>query len=282
MDGLISRIEQRYKTLTKRQKKAADYVRAHLSELPFETLEKAAAKMEVSTATVVRMAQALGYDGFTALQKDLICEIKGNVGLPERLKKAGMEPGIADALKDWFEQEIECVRETAQQIDSTAIERVLSMIDGARGVYVLGLRTCFAPAFLAASALGQVRRNVHLIQGISSTYLENIVSAGIGDVCLVIAYPRYLRETQRLMRELKRYGVQVILFTEPTYSKITLLADVVVYTAPAPHGLKGSFAPLVCLLNYLVEQIIRRNPEESMRVSTRIERYLSDNYMLDV
>lgn len=280
MDGLISRIEQHYQTLTKRQKKAADYVRAHLSDLAFETLERAASKMDVSTATVVRFAQALGYDGFTTLQKDLINEIKGNVGLPERLKK--VETDIDGALQDWFEQEIQCLRKTAESLDIAAIEQVLSMIDRAHSVYVLGLRTCFAPAFLAASALGQVRRNVHLVQGISSTYLENIVSAGMGDVCLVISYPRYLRETQGLMRELKRYGVQVALFTEPTYSKITLLADVVVYTAPAPHGLKGSFAPLVCLLNYFVEQTIRRNPEESMRMSTRIERYLSENHMLDV
>lgn len=281
MDGLMNRIDRQYETLTKGQKKAAEYTRNHLGDLAFETLEKAAKKMEISTATVVRFAQALGYEGYSEFQKDLINEIKGNVGLPERLKKMGTESEADGALQDWFEREIQCIRRTAEEIDGAVLEKVMTLVEKARNVYILGLRMCFGPAFLAAEALGQVRRNVHLIQGISSTYLENIISAGLGDVCIVIAYPRYLRETQWLMREMKRYGVQVVLLTEPSRSQLARMADVVLYTAPSPVGLKGSFASLVCLLNYLVEQIIHRNPEESMRVSTRIERYLTENYILD-
>ena len=65
------------------------------------------------------------------------------------------------------------------------------------------------------------------------------------------------------------------------YSKITQLADITLYTASAQVEPKGSFVSLLCLLDYIVAQIVQRTPEESMSIGTRIEKYLKENYLLD-
>ena len=83
------------------------------------------------------------------------------------------------------------------------------------------------------------------------------------------------------MREMKRYGVKIIFFTEPSYSKITQLANITLYTASTQVEPKGSFVSLLCLLDYIVAQIVQRTPEESMSIGTRIEKYLKENYLLD-
>ena len=281
MEDFMKKTQNMYGSLTKLQKKVADYIRANFGELAFITLDQVARQADVSTATVIRFAQAMGSTGYADMQRDIINAVRGNVGLPERLENMCKSQAPDDALTAWFEKEIGCVNKTVKEIDRSNLEQALEWIEAARNVYILGLRLCFGPAFILANSLGQVRRNVHLIQGVSSTYPENIINAGLGDVCMVIAYPRYLRETQALMREMKRYGVKIIFFTEPSYSKITQLADITLYTASAQVEPKGSFVSLLCLLDYIVAQIVQRTPEESMSIGTRIEKYLKENYLLD-
>ena len=70
----------------KLQKKVADYIRANFGELAFITLDQVARQADVSTATVIRFAQAMGYSGYADMQRDIINAVRGNVGLPERLE----------------------------------------------------------------------------------------------------------------------------------------------------------------------------------------------------
>lgn len=50
----------------------------------FITLDQVARQADVSTATVIRFAQAMGYSGYADMQRDIINAVRGNVGLPER------------------------------------------------------------------------------------------------------------------------------------------------------------------------------------------------------
>ncbi|MDD5533628.1 MAG: N-acetylmannosamine kinase, partial [Syntrophales bacterium] len=57
--------------LTDAQKKAARYIMDHYEESIFFTAAKLARKAGVSEATIVRLAQVLGFNGFPEFQKML-------------------------------------------------------------------------------------------------------------------------------------------------------------------------------------------------------------------
>ncbi|MDP4109849.1 MAG: MurR/RpiR family transcriptional regulator, partial [Bacillota bacterium] len=232
----------------------------------------------VSTTTVIRFAKLLGFPGFTELKQNLINNVKGNVGLPERLQqKEQLENN--DLLRNTFLKEISCINQTIQTLSRDALEKAVKLTTDAGDIYVLGLRVCFSLAFLFATVLGQTRKNVRLINGIADTYPESMISATSGDVCYVFAFPRFLKDTIFLVRQLKKQGVKVILITEPSYSKILEMADVVLFTSPNDMCFKGSFVPAICLINYLISEIVNKAPESSLRVVTQIEKYLSENYI---
>ena len=65
---LSDEIRQRFDEFSRSQKDVGQYIVDHLEEAAFHTAEELARRANTSSSTVVRFAQALGFDGFPELQ----------------------------------------------------------------------------------------------------------------------------------------------------------------------------------------------------------------------
>jgi DNA-binding MurR/RpiR family transcriptional regulator len=65
---LSAEIRQRFDTFSRSQKDVGQYIVDHLDEAAFHTAEELARRANTSSSTVVRFAQALGFEGFPELQ----------------------------------------------------------------------------------------------------------------------------------------------------------------------------------------------------------------------
>jgi DNA-binding MurR/RpiR family transcriptional regulator len=65
---LSAEIRQRFEEFSRSQKDVGQYIVDHLEEAAFHTAEELARRANTSSSTVVRFAQALGFDGFPELQ----------------------------------------------------------------------------------------------------------------------------------------------------------------------------------------------------------------------
>src|SRR5213592_4322675 len=65
---LSTYISARFDEFSRSQKDVAQYVVDHLDEVAFHTAEELARRANTSSSTVVRFAQALGFEGFPELQ----------------------------------------------------------------------------------------------------------------------------------------------------------------------------------------------------------------------
>ncbi|WHH58041.1 MurR/RpiR family transcriptional regulator [Petroclostridium sp. X23] len=193
MKDLVKEINNSYAKMTKSQKRVAKYILDNLGEIAFDTLYELAAKIGVST-TVIRFTRVLSYNGFTDFQENIQNNIKGNISLPERIRTITVSEKELRRLDVYFKKEIEGIEKTILTLSENKLEKAFEMILEAQNVYVMGLRTCFAPAFLFCTILRQIKLNAHLIQGIASTYPEEIVRIGRHDVCILFAYPRFIQE----------------------------------------------------------------------------------------
>ncbi len=72
--------------LTGAQKQAAQYIMDHYEESIFLTASKLAQKAGVSEATIVRLAQVLGFDGYPKLQQMLRTKLKDRLTTVTRLE----------------------------------------------------------------------------------------------------------------------------------------------------------------------------------------------------
>src|SRR2546421_10681466 len=65
---LSAYIRSRFDEFSRSQKDVAQYIVDHLEEAAFHTAEELARRANTSSSTVVRFAQALGFEGFPELQ----------------------------------------------------------------------------------------------------------------------------------------------------------------------------------------------------------------------
>ena len=84
LSELLENINKRSAELTNSQKIVAHYLSENVSVIAFNTLDELAAKIGVSTTTVIRFARSFGYRGYSDMQQDIQRSLQDKAGLPER------------------------------------------------------------------------------------------------------------------------------------------------------------------------------------------------------
>ena len=70
-ENLLTRLNQQYSSMSKGQKRLADYISEHYDQAVFMTAAKLGAQVNVSESTTVRFAMQLGYVGFPEFHRAL-------------------------------------------------------------------------------------------------------------------------------------------------------------------------------------------------------------------
>lgn len=248
----IDKINNALSHMTKSQRSVASYYLLHLNEASLFTLETAAEKMQVSTTTVIRFARALGYTGFTQMQKDLQQNLLSKAGLPERLQELQSSSKENNKLLiSSMQNDIDDITKTFDAIDSSQLDKVVNMINDARKVYILGLRSSFSLAHYLTSRLSQIRPDVRLVQTEGMLYPEDFSGANDKDLCITFLFPRYSNTTLKLLQWLKKKKTPVVLVTSTIYDDVAELGNIILPCSVTGVSFKNSFAGPIALINYI-------------------------------
>jgi len=250
-----------------------------LDSCAFDTLEEISEKIGVSTTTVIRFSRALGYAGYSEMQKDIQSNIQNKVALPERLRNT-LYTSDNQMLQDSFSNDIQNIQKTLEAQNDENLNKVVEKVTAARQVYVLGMRSSFAVAFYMASRLGEIKKGVRLIDSIGMLYPEEIVDATENDVCIAFMFPRYSKMTATAISWLKNQGVEIILFTSMNPLPVAGYGDIILPCAISSISYKNSYAAPMCLTNYLIAAIAKNNYDESKEVLAKTETILKQGYYL--
>ncbi|MFC4618668.1 MurR/RpiR family transcriptional regulator [Camelliibacillus cellulosilyticus] len=120
-DTFLNRVNQQYPSLSETERYLIEYIKQHLDTIPQISIVKLSEAANVSTATIVRAMQKLGYSGFTAFKIHLKDEFQLN---PQFSIVEKIDEEIREAiLKN--EQE---VTKTIGLLDSGTIEDAVQTI----------------------------------------------------------------------------------------------------------------------------------------------------------
>ena len=86
LNSLRERLEERMPGLSKSQRRIASHLLSHYDEAAFLSAADLASQLDVSEATVVRFAKAIGYDGFPQLKRALQSVYRSEVTPAARLQ----------------------------------------------------------------------------------------------------------------------------------------------------------------------------------------------------
>ena len=124
---LSEEIRQRFEEFSRSQKDVGQYIVDHLEEAAFHTAEELARRANTSSSTVVRFAQALGFEGFPELQAAAREEYRrGRNGASGEIEPAVVNPPLFPIDQTEFEAALAAdhvnVEETARKLDRDEVD----------------------------------------------------------------------------------------------------------------------------------------------------------------
>jgi DNA-binding MurR/RpiR family transcriptional regulator len=209
--------------LTNAQKLLARYILDNGESVAFSTARQVADAAGQSDAAVVRLAKALGYDGFPELRTAL------RDGLLERAGASGMgrrqPPSDMDELKsELFEIDSLLARNTAQMNSTELGNEVAKKLISARRIWVSGHGTTHPMASYLTLHLNQVTGKAALLNIGNGEISDQLRQIQPDDVVIGIGYIRYLPYTVNIMRVARGSGAHIVAITDRPSSPLAALA----------------------------------------------------------
>ena len=176
---MMARLNHSGHRLSKSHRRIADYIVAHYDQAVFMTAARLGESVGVSESTVVRFASALGYEGYPQLQRSLQELVSHRLTANQRFEKsAAIEPG--NVLSTVLKSDMQNLGATLEDLDPQVFDEVVSRLDAARSIYVIGLRSAAPLAQFLVNYLRYMFDSVRLITGGAADGMEEIVQLQIG------------------------------------------------------------------------------------------------------
>jgi len=186
------------------------------------SITRLAKKAGVSTPTVVRMVQKLGFSGFPAFQAALRDELEAQISGPiaKHDSWAGTAPE-GHLLNRFTDAVIDNVRQTLGQIDSNRFDQVAGLLaDAERKVFISGGRITHSLAENLFLHLQVIRPQVSQVPSTSNAWPHAMLDMDAGDVLVIYDIRRYENSALKMAKIAAKRGVVVVLITDQWQSPV--------------------------------------------------------------
>ncbi len=228
--GTISeRLQAKFDTLTRAERQLADAIMENYPVSGLGSITSVAEKAGVSTPTVARLVQKLGFKGFPEFQKQLRKELEAKISGPiaKHDKWAGDAPD-AHILNRFTDAVMHNIKKSLAQIDPATFDEACKLLaDEKRTIYVVGGRITRALADYFFLHMQVIRPNITLIQSISNAWPHYLLNVKQGDVIVIFDVRRYENSTLKLAEMAADKGATIILMTDQWISPINKLTGLV-------------------------------------------------------
>ena len=217
------RLMQRFGTLTPTERLLAGHLTRNFPVAGLASMTYLAKEAGVSTPTVLRLVQKLGFRGYPEFQAQLRNEIEARLESPLS-KHARWTDGVPQThiLNRFADAVLANLTRTLSRIDHADFDACAEMLaDPKRRVLVTGGRITHALADYLVTQLGIVRPGVSALPSQSSTWPSALLEMRPGDVLIVFDIRRYESATLQLAEMAVERGADVVLITDPWISPIS-------------------------------------------------------------
>ncbi|MGI9437260.1 MAG: MurR/RpiR family transcriptional regulator [Geminicoccaceae bacterium] len=232
-DHLKRVITDNYEGLSRRLQEVGEYALAHPDDMALETIAVIAARAKVPPSSLIRFSKALGFGGFTEMQRlfrDRLVAHAPTYGERIRRLHGGREQDDGSLpsamIHDFSTIAIEGLERLRQDLPPERLEAALEILSGAELIHVAGLRRAFPVASYLAYLLTELGCRTFLLDGIGGMLHQQRRMIGPGSVLLAVSFRPYAPEVAALVESCRGDGVPIVGITDGPLSPIARLADV--------------------------------------------------------
>lgn len=220
-------IRTRYAALTVSERKFAQTLLDNYPAAGLASITIAAANADVSTPTLARLVQKLGFKGYPQFQQALLSELEAKASGPTQRRDQWASEAPESHLLNRFATAIgDNIQQTLANVDSAQFDSAVQILAATdRRLYVVGGRISRALADYAFTHFQAVRQRITHMTSSSATWPHYVLDMEEGDVLLLFDMRRYETNLLRLAQLATDRGVRVILITDQWASPVATHAS---------------------------------------------------------
>ncbi|MBN1333936.1 MAG: MurR/RpiR family transcriptional regulator [Synergistales bacterium] len=263
--GIFQQLRTARNTLPSQQRIICEWILNNYQQAAFLTAAEIAKETETSNATVLRTASSLGYRNFTAVKEELQ-RVLYHASIPplDRLRDTFAHHETTDILDQVIEENIQNLKGLRSRNLSESFPRAVTLIESARRIYIIGLRSTRGLAVYLQALLHQFLPDVFLVDSYGTeNMLDVMMDMSEADVliALMAGSPHYTKRTIASVRFASERSIRTVLITNSLSSPAAPLAtELLLCPQNTTHYSTVSFMTVV---DALVLEIGRRKSGEA-------------------
>jgi len=274
---LRKNIISQFSELSPELQRAAEFSLQNANQLVVLSMRAFAAEAGVRPATLLRLAQRLGFEGWSDLKDAFIVDLglrsDTYVSRAEKLIAKSAQPALYDEVFNAHQANLAYTQAENKQ----EMQQAVTLLDEADNVYVCGFRASFPVAWSLYYVYRLFNRNASLIDGLASNVELFTREFTRSDCLLLTGFAPYSRESLSVLNAAQQAGTRIIAVTDSPVSPLAQVADcTLLFSVDSP-----SFFPSVVsgmgLAECLLAMLVARHGREAVNKIESAERYLIDS-----
>ncbi len=275
---IMERIHAAYYHLTVSERKVADHVLNHASQVQFMSITQLADECNVAEATVSRFCRSLKLGGFNAFKLEIAKHIASSASASRE-----EDPEVPEGRFQRVSRlACDAVRQTVEMADPAQLSRAVALLENAPRVLCYGSGGSMIMASECAHLFSTVTGKFHAISD-SHAQMSATATMEQADVIVLFSYSGATNEGIQVLQLAKSRGIHTILVTRFAKSPAAKLASVVLRCGsnegPFQFGSIPAKIAQLTIVDLLFQEYCHRNREACQDSVRRVADALSGKHL---
>lgn len=275
--GARQQILDQFDALTPTMQAAARFIVDHPNEVVIASMRTLAEKANAQPATLVRLAQQLGYSGWPELKTAFAAELGlHSETYGERAKSLAHRGRTQDLARELFAVQRANLDATEAAADAQ-LRQAAKLLAKARAVHIAGFRASHPLAFSLYYGYRLFRQSVFLVDGTAVGLEAQLRAIEPRDAVIVTSFAPYSREALWVADHVRATGATLIALTDSSASPLARQARATLQFAVTSPSFFPSVAAGVALTEALLERLVADGGEAVVHRIEEVERRLFES-----
>lgn len=267
--------------LTKTSKIIGDYILDHETDACFMTSTELATELDVSEASVIRFARALGFTGYMDFQKNLrkshterLNRISSAVAVPYERLQASMAVEGGDYIQEFLMNTETNITSVVRNNPKETFDAAIELLVQARRKYIVASRANTGVAAYFNLLLRHQLPDVIPTWESSVNVIDHMCDIGSRDCVILFSFPRYSEMDRQALQMAEDAGAKILVITDRPSAPMARYASVLLTVDVDTNTFFNSYVGVQLVMEILSAGLSRRVGGANAEKLQLIDRYI--------
>jgi len=275
---VLRKLKEEGQKLEGKKRQVAKYIIDNYREMAFSTLEEIAEDAATSKATVLRLAQELGFDGYQEMQAQIQDLLKNELTTIDLYSSYNHKKIEEESILDRsFINDLQVIQQTLERIDRKKFDKITTTIVSADQVVsmAIGKVSCFANLF--TWMLEPMLNNVDKITTSSYLAYRKLATMSENSLLIVFLLARYPQETVSLTKTARKLNIPTITITDSNLSPVEDYSNITITTSMKRVTWIDCYSGILSIIQAIATDVSVKTREETLSKLKRVEKVYKEN-----